>query len=464
VNGAGQSNTMSTITNGVHGVITGNIPTGESGVDGDGIDVDYLVNIKNYGQILAVGQGSGTDDLGGTILNEALAIGGGTVTNYAGGLIQSDQRAITVDNSEDGPAYGAFTLDNAGTITGKDGEAIVVNSNTANTLFNRSGGVINGSVAFGGSGNTYNLYTGSQINGALTGSGSGDTIHLIAGDGTSADTGKGTLSGVTGVNTLKVDGGNWNLKGSQGYASGVTVASGATAQVSNGVGETVTTLGGDVTNNGTVKVEDAKVVFTGTFTNNGALVSDPATLSFNNLSTGANGYIQAAAGDTYQVAGNFDSASTQSTAWVTQSATLEFTGADGTGHAMQITGADLGLGQHRIGNFGWGEVEIDSGNTITLTDGVGSPTGALYLTDLVGADISGDMITNIFSSNGLNIYYDGHDAADSYLHGLSYFLMGGGRLISDVPEPQTWSLLIAGFGLMGAAVRRRRRLAAGAGA
>jgi hypothetical protein len=35
----------------------------------------------------------------------------------------------------------------------------------------------------------------------------------------------------------------------------------------------------------------------------------------------------------------------------------------------------------------------------------------------------------------------------------------GTLIISDVPEPDSWALMIAGFGLLGAVVRRRRALA-----
>ncbi|HEY4273921.1 MAG TPA: hypothetical protein VGM68_00425, partial [Rhizomicrobium sp.] len=132
---------ITTITNTATGVITGNAVN----ADGDAIDVDYLVNITNSGTIQAVG----VDPASAGSLNEALAIGGGTVTNKLGGLIVSGERAITVDDSNKGNAFGAVTIDNAGTITGQNGQAISITSNFDNTLTNRATGVINGSVVMG---------------------------------------------------------------------------------------------------------------------------------------------------------------------------------------------------------------------------------------------------------------------------------------------------------------------------
>jgi hypothetical protein len=431
-----------TITNSATGTITGNIPGGAVGQDGDGIDVDYLVNLTNSGKIIAAGTGSGTDVDGSPVLNEALAIGGGTVTNNQGGLIQSDQRAITVDNSSGGNAFGAVTIDNAGTITGKDGEAIRITSNVGNTLLNRAIGIINGSVVMGGGDDTINLYAGSTLSGALDGGGGNDTIHLTG-------TGNGSLSGVSNVETLKVDQGNWSLSGGQSYANGTTIANGATASVSGA-------LDGGVVNNGTLKVNGTTASFDSTVQNNGAIISDPASVEFLNLSIGANGYIQASAGDLYKIDGNFLNASTQNALWDTSLATLEFAGADGTSHVLQLTGTDIGKAFDPSGNFGWDELVLDSGNSLNLEDGLGLGGRALYLESLLGAAISGDgtTITNIFG-DGFDVYYDPYAAGNGYLKGLDYLLAGGGRLISDAPEPGTWSLFIAGFGLLGGWLRRR---------
>ena len=165
---SGPSATTTTVIN--HGTIIGTAKT----ADGDGIDVDYLVNITNDGTIKALGiAGVGN-------INEALAIGGGTVTNLAGGLIYSDQRAITVDDSNFGNAYAATNINNAGTIWGASGEAIKITSNLSNTLTNS--GTIIGSVvmgnATGGNFNTVTINAGSKIVGLVDG-GTGTADLLV---------------------------------------------------------------------------------------------------------------------------------------------------------------------------------------------------------------------------------------------------------------------------------------------
>jgi uncharacterized protein with beta-barrel porin domain len=201
------------VNNTSHGVITGTALNG----DGDGIDVDYLVNVNNSGTIQAVGTFAGET-------NEALAIGGGSVVNNAGGVITSVQRAITVDDSNLGNAFGAVSIDNAGTITGQDGEAIRITSILANTLTNRATGVINGSVVMGAGNDSVNLYAGSTITGTLDGGAGSDTISLFG-------PGSATFAGASNFETLSVQSGSWALTGTQSYSAATAVAGGATLGV-----------------------------------------------------------------------------------------------------------------------------------------------------------------------------------------------------------------------------------------
>ncbi|MEI9803946.1 MAG: hypothetical protein WDN48_05105 [Pseudolabrys sp.] len=144
---------ITTVTN--YGSIIGTAKT----ADGDGLDVDHLLTLNNYGTIKGLGTGSGGN------LSEGLAIGGGTVNNYAGALIYSDQRAITVDDSSLGNAFGTVAINNAGTIRGASGEAVKITSNLSNTLTNSGaifGGVFMGN-ATGGNFNTVTILPGPRL-------------------------------------------------------------------------------------------------------------------------------------------------------------------------------------------------------------------------------------------------------------------------------------------------------------
>ncbi len=222
-----------TITNQAGGTITGNAA---GTTDGDSIDVDFLVNIDNAGTIRALG----TSNSGS--LTEALAIGGGTVVNRAGGLITSAQRAITADDSNLGNAFGATTIDNSGTITGDNGQAIAITGTFADTLTNR--GTINGSVVLGDGADIFNNVAGSTNSSTIDGGNGADTVNLLG-------TGAGTLVGATGFETLNVQSGSWTLAETESYLSGVTVASGSTLRLGSG-GTTGDLVASTLADNGTL--------------------------------------------------------------------------------------------------------------------------------------------------------------------------------------------------------------------
>ena len=91
-------------------------------------------------------------------------------------------------------------------------------------------------------------------------------------------------------------------------------------------------------------------------------VSDPSSNTFTNLQIGQvtptvirTAYIQASAGDLYQIKGDFLNYSNQNTLWDTHAATLDFiSNGNITSHTFALAGADMG--QHRAGytdNFAW---------------------------------------------------------------------------------------------------------------
>ncbi|MCA1998841.1 MAG: 5'-nucleotidase C-terminal domain-containing protein, partial [Hyphomicrobiales bacterium] len=189
------ADSLTTIVN--KGTITG---TASGTSDGDGIDVDGLVDLDNEGLVEALGTATGA-------LNEGLAIGGGSVTNHATGVIRSTERAITVDDSDLGEAFGAITITNFGLIEGGNGEAIAVAGGRADLLVNH--GTIAGSVDLGGGADTFNLHAGSSISGMVNGGAGADTANLLG-------TGAGLLDEFTGIETIRVHGGEWTL-GSEGF-------------------------------------------------------------------------------------------------------------------------------------------------------------------------------------------------------------------------------------------------------
>jgi autotransporter passenger strand-loop-strand repeat protein len=219
--------TTTYVTN--RGTITG---TSVGGADADGIDVDGLVSIDNFGTVKAVGLVSAANGL-----NEALAIGGGFVHNEAGGLIVSDQRAITVDDSNDGGAFGVMTIINDGTIRGNNGEAISIVGMFGDTVTNTgrifgsvavdggddtltNSGTITGDVAMGAGADSIDLVTGSVVTGAIDG-GDGVDALVLSGNGS------GSLLGtVVNVEKLDVQSGIWRIKDAAGY-SDIQVESGA---------------------------------------------------------------------------------------------------------------------------------------------------------------------------------------------------------------------------------------------
>ncbi|MDO9299065.1 hypothetical protein [Bradyrhizobium sp.] len=210
------------------GTITG---TAVNGSDGDGIDVDGLVHIYNHenGIIKAVGLTGVANGL-----NEALAVGGGAISNF--GLIVSDQRAITIDDSNGGSAFGATTITNEGTIQGGNGEAISIAGTFADTVTNS--GIVTGSVAMGDGSDTLtnsgtvtgailmgagddslNLVTGATVTGPLDGGADNDTVNL-------SGAGAAALLATTGFENLVAQEGTWSVAASD-YSS-VTIEDGAT--------------------------------------------------------------------------------------------------------------------------------------------------------------------------------------------------------------------------------------------
>lgn len=156
-----------TVVNGKDGVITG---IGDAtSLDGDGVDVDYIVNLTNAGTIMA------KDSFGSA---DGLAIGGGTVTN-TGTITASNSNAngqaygILVDDSDGGNAFESIRITNSGTIegTGANGTGIRIVSDKENYISMEGGTITGGSgqAVIMGSGDDVFSYSGGTVNGSVDG-------------------------------------------------------------------------------------------------------------------------------------------------------------------------------------------------------------------------------------------------------------------------------------------------------
>ncbi len=263
-----------------HGTITGNGVTG----DGDGVDVDGVVNLTNTGTIKSLNSFTGS----GTEVSEGITVGGGTITNsgtiegsVVAGNTSAVGRGITiagVDKDANGnpipvqAPYAATTITNqaGGLIKGDSDSGIAFTSASASgfshTINNDAGATIQGGGATapailtaadtvtinnsgtidgsssgvaiaGGSGDLTVNYDGGSIQGAINGGSGNNTLSLGAGvthayatsnfQNVNVASGTGTLAAVVSGSSLTKGGnGTLQLTAANTYSGGTTVSSG----------------------------------------------------------------------------------------------------------------------------------------------------------------------------------------------------------------------------------------------
>ncbi len=231
-------NELVTINNA--GLITGNGVTG----DGDGVDVDGLVNLTNSGTIRSVNSFSSTS----VAQSEGVTVGGGTIVNS--GMIEGDVaagngnaigRGITIAGIDTSgtpePIYANTTITNSGLIRGQTDSGIAVlgaASGFTVTINNASSGIIRGGGATAAA-----IQTGADndtVNnaGQIIADSSGKAIDLGGGDDALTITGGvanifGDISGGTGTNTLVIDPGAGNS-----FSYSGTISNFSSAEIKSG--------------------------------------------------------------------------------------------------------------------------------------------------------------------------------------------------------------------------------------
>jgi hypothetical protein len=238
-----------------------------------------------------------------------------------------------------------------------------------NGKVNQSGGTITTNLLELNSGSQVNLSGGTLSVGVITITGSPSEF---LGNGTTTGWAGGTLA-ITGPRGLTVGAG-------VALGSSLTINAGqildVTGRLTNDadgyihVINTTLTVGGGVTNSGTMEFTGATAVFLGTFDVEGTVIVDPSNLSFQNLTIGSAGSFQNGAGDTIAVSGNL----------------INNGNLSGDGN-LTVTGTVSGTGPLTVG--------ASSGGAATLTvAGLNQPS--------VTVDTTGTLVINGGSSNSTN--------------------------------------------------------------
>ncbi|QRK84325.1 autotransporter domain-containing protein [Pseudomonas granadensis] len=223
-----------------HGTITGAYSGLQENGDGDGVDIDNLAHIENYGTIQGVGAG-GVDKAGFANGSEGIALGGGYILNASGALISGADSAILVDDGSGNSGLAATTLENFGRIEGLNGFGVKFVGEFADSVIN--GGTVSGSnglaLDLGGGDDRLTLRNGSRFIGIVDG-GSG-TDQVVMDDALGGDFGASRN-----FEWLEVRQGAWTLTGSGDFSDGGAVRNGATLINHGGIAGTLTVDAGGV--------------------------------------------------------------------------------------------------------------------------------------------------------------------------------------------------------------------------
>ena len=392
-----------------HGAIVGNGVTG----DGDGVDVDGMVNITNSGIIRSANAFSAPAS--GVAFSEGISAGGGTIVNA--GTIEGLVAAGNTNAVGRGITLAGNDLAN-GTREGIYGNASVTN---------QAGGLIRGgsdsAIVASGVASGYTITINNNAGATILGGGATNAALRVLADNT-VITNAGTINGASsgkaielgsGNNQVIISGGNAVVLGS--INGGVGGAN--TLAFNAGAGNSFA-YAGSIGNFNSVSVNSGAVTLSGQSSYTGATVLNGGSLSL----VGADRIAAASAlvlnGGLLNIVA-IGSGQTFASLALENNATIYY--------------SDTPLTFSALGS-------IVTGKTLTLTDVFGGTGTALRF---VG-DLSGDAG-----------FRDLMGALRTGYGAFSFNFDGMYTNVAQVPEPGTVALFGAGLTLLGAVVRRREQ-------
>ena len=481
IDGVGAKEQVTVVNN---GTITGNGLTG----DGDGVDIDGVVNLTNSGTIKSLNSFTGS----GTETSEGVTVGGGTITNATGATIEGDVasgntsavgRGITlagtdktttngIDTNLPAPQtiYATTSVDNSGLIKGQSesGIALLGGTNTTNgnsgfttTITNQATGTIEGNSATAAVIRTPYASDVSIINyGTIQSDGAAKAIDLGAGNN----------------NTLEVRGDAAHIIGDIAGSTGT----GSSFKINPGTGNSFS-YSGSISNFGTVEVSSGSVTLSGVNSYTGVTKISGGTLSLSATSNNIASSSSILVGDTA----------------AHSSATLDVTGV--TGGFTVASGQTLAGHGTVVGNTTFGSGSIlspgNSAGTTTFNGNLTLGSGVSLVFDLAATGASdkvivsgGNLLTlnnqsisdftfNLLSGYGVGTYTLIDDSTGTISGGLSttpgsltenlggynatLSLSGNNLLltVAVVPEPGTWAMMLGGLALLVVIQYRRAKQA-----